>query len=153
MKAIAMNVRRAINGFTPISLSISVSERGALTAVGLLGWLRLTLGIALVVLLTGCHSVRIDSPRKASQAIDRAIETELGRNFARQLASGPHRSGIHLLVSGAEAFAVRAALAQHPNVEVRLFNPFSVRGLSSLARLLGVLGNPELLNRQMHNKL
>jgi putative cardiolipin synthase len=44
-----------------------------------------------------------------------------------------------------------AALAQHPRIEVRLFNPFHARG--SLWRALEWLGNSKRLNRRMHNKL
>jgi putative cardiolipin synthase len=41
-----------------------------------------------------------------------------------------------------------ALLDAHPNIEVRLFNPFVMRG----ARLLGFLGDFGRLNRRMHNK-
>jgi cardiolipin synthase C len=40
------------------------------------------------------------------------------------------------------------ALDAHPNIEVRLFNPFANRG----ARLLDFLGNFQRVNRRMHNK-
>ena len=46
-----------------------------------------------------------------------------------------------------------ALLAWHPNVEVRLFNPFSARGGFGLSRALEWLGDGERLNRRMHNKL
>ena len=41
-----------------------------------------------------------------------------------------------------------AALDAHPNIEVRLYNPFAQRG----ARVLGYLTDFERLNRRMHNK-
>jgi putative cardiolipin synthase len=44
--------------------------------------------------------------------------------------------------------AVLAALDQHPNIEVRLFNPFRMRRW----RLLGWLVDFARLNRRMHNK-
>jgi putative cardiolipin synthase len=44
--------------------------------------------------------------------------------------------------------AVLAALDAHPNIEVRLFNPFASRSL----RLLGYLTDFSRLNRRMHNK-
>ena len=44
-----------------------------------------------------------------------------------------------------------AALAQHPNIQVRLFNPFHWRGLVS--RALEWLGSDRRLNQRMHNKL
>lgn len=166
--------------------------------------------LAAVALLLGCASVRQDVPRPLSHAIANPQETSLGREFSRQLDSTPGQSGLHLLVSGQEAFAARAALAEaaqrtldlqyyivaqdssstqllyralraaqrgvrvrlliddmntgfrdsdltllamNPNVEVRLFNPFAIRGFSSLTRVLELLGNSERLNRRMHNKL
>jgi len=138
---------------------------------------------ALGVLLGGCALLPMEAPRPASYAIDRPEQTFLGRAFADQLPAG--ESGFRLLVSGEEAFAARAALAEaaqrsldlqyyvvardttatmllyralraaqrgvrvrlllddlyaagrdrdlatlaaHPNVQVRVFNPFPHRG-------------------------
>jgi len=44
-------------------------------------------------------------------------------------------------------------LDAHPNVEVRLYNPFRVRGRNPLARAVEFFGSKERLNRRMHNKL
>ncbi|MGC2517667.1 MAG: phospholipase D family protein [Burkholderiales bacterium] len=46
-----------------------------------------------------------------------------------------------------------ATLAAHPNVEVRVFNPFLRRGPLGLSRLLEFFGDSTRLNRRMHNKL
>ena len=46
-----------------------------------------------------------------------------------------------------------AALSQHPHIEVRLFNPMTGRGTSTLLFVLEFLGNIEQLNHRMHNKL
>lgn len=46
-----------------------------------------------------------------------------------------------------------ATLSAHPNIQVRVFNPFLSRGGLGLARLLEFLGNAARLNRRMHNKL
>ena len=46
-----------------------------------------------------------------------------------------------------------AAMATHPNVQVRVFNPFSRRFTSGLARAIDYLGDGARLNRRMHNKL
>jgi len=46
-----------------------------------------------------------------------------------------------------------AALAAHPNVEVRVFNPFPRRGPLGIFRLLDFFGDSSRLNRRMHNKL
>ena len=46
-----------------------------------------------------------------------------------------------------------AALSQHPNIEVRLFNPMEGRTTSTLLFVLEYLGNIKQLNHRMHNKL
>jgi putative cardiolipin synthase len=161
-------------------------------------------------LVVGCSSSRYDVPRLPSYAIDHPEETLLGRAFASRLAATPGWSGFHPLVSGQEAFLVRAALAEsaertldlqyyivaedaaatlllyralraaqrgvrvrlliddmyavgrdfdlatlaaHRNVQVRVFNPFLVRGPLGVSRLLEFLGDSTRLNRRMHNKL
>ncbi|MEO8653520.1 MAG: phospholipase D family protein, partial [Ramlibacter sp.] len=50
------------------------------------------------------------------------------------------------------AFAAEA-LAAHPGIDVRLFNPFLVGGAQSVGRLMEFLASGERLNRRMHNKL
>ena len=46
-----------------------------------------------------------------------------------------------------------AALSQHPQIEVRLFNPMAGRSSSIILFALEFLGNIEELNHRMHNKL
>ena len=46
-----------------------------------------------------------------------------------------------------------ATLAAHPNVQVRIFNPFLERGGLGISRLFEFMGDSERLNRRMHNKL
>jgi putative cardiolipin synthase len=46
-----------------------------------------------------------------------------------------------------------ATLAAHPNVQVRVFNPFRLRGPLGLSRLFEYLGDSARLGRRMHNKL
>jgi putative cardiolipin synthase len=46
-----------------------------------------------------------------------------------------------------------AILASHPNVQLRVFNPFAWRGSPSLAWALDYLTGGARLNRRMHNKL
>ena len=46
-----------------------------------------------------------------------------------------------------------AALSQHPNIEIRLFNPMQQRTSSMLLFVLEYLGNIQQLNHRMHNKL
>jgi len=46
-----------------------------------------------------------------------------------------------------------ATLAAHPNVQVRVFNPFRFRGPLGISQLFEYLGDSTRLNRRMHNKL
>lgn len=46
-----------------------------------------------------------------------------------------------------------AALASHPGIEVRIFNPFRYRGESKLLQGIEFASNPERLDYRMHNKL
>jgi len=45
-----------------------------------------------------------------------------------------------------------AAFARHPNIEVRVFNPFRVRGTMGFWRTAEFLVDNDRLNRRMHNK-
>lgn len=60
--------------------------------------------------LLACTTPRLDVPRAVSEAWPRPEETALGRGFERHIAAG--QSGIFPLVSGMEAFSVRAGLAE-----------------------------------------
>ena len=44
-------------------------------------------------------------------------------------------------------------LATHPNIQVRVFNPFPSPGPLGLSQLFEFIGSSERLNRRMHNKL
>ena len=46
-----------------------------------------------------------------------------------------------------------ATLAAHSNVQVRVFNPFRLRGPLGISQLFEYLGDSSRLNRRMHNKL
>lgn len=46
-----------------------------------------------------------------------------------------------------------SAFAVHPNVEVRVFNPFVLRGRFGLGHVVEFLGDSDRLGRRMHNKL
>jgi len=46
-----------------------------------------------------------------------------------------------------------ASLAAHPNVQLRVFNPFAWRGAANLGKALDYLSDAARLNRRMHNKL
>ena len=65
----------------------------------------------LLLVLSGCASVRLDVPRVPSHAIADGQRTPLGRAFAAQAAQHPALSGFQLMVTGHAAFVARAALA------------------------------------------
>lgn len=46
-----------------------------------------------------------------------------------------------------------SALDLHPNVEIRIFNPFSSRSTASLPRFFELVSNMDRLNHRMHNKI
>ncbi len=46
-----------------------------------------------------------------------------------------------------------ATLAAHPNVQIRIFNPFLQRWPFGVSRLFEFIGDSDRLNRRMHNKL
>lgn len=56
-------------------------------------------------------------------------------------------------VDTAENERAIAALDAHKNIQIRLYNPFKVRGNSPLGRAVEFLGDKDRLNRRMHNKL
>ncbi len=62
--------------------------------------------------LAACSTPREDVPRPPSHAWPHPEETGLGLGFAEQLRAHGGQSGFHLLVSGMEAFSIRAALAE-----------------------------------------
>ncbi len=63
---------------------------------------------------------------------------------------------VRLLLDDAEAFDVGSAirpLAAHPNIEIRIFNPFVVRRELSVFRWAEFVVGGRRLNYRMHNKL
>ena len=73
---------------------------------------RFLLVVALTALVAGCASVRFDTERVTSYAFDQPLLTPLGQTYLPQFANRPGQSGFHLLVSGQDAFAARAALSE-----------------------------------------
>ena len=57
------------------------------------------------------------------------------------------------LLSSGEKDLVFAAANAHPNVEIRLFNPWQTRSGGPLSRGVEFLGRMDRLNSRMHNKL
>ena len=74
----------------------------------------------------------------------------------RALRAAERGVRVRLLVDDAgsrENDDILATLATHPNIDVRVFNPFFGRSLMALPRFLEYLGDSKRLNRRMHNKL
>ena len=113
----------------------------------------------LVIEGTEAFVTRVQSARMAERSLD--VQTYIwhddltGRYLARTLLDAANR-GVHvrLLLDDMDARAKNmgiAALATHPNIEIRLFNPFASR--AGTLRLVGEgLGDFDRLNRRMHNK-
>ncbi|MBS0591970.1 MAG: phospholipase D family protein [Proteobacteria bacterium] len=81
----------------------------------------------------------------------------VGRMFLRELRDAAQRGvRVRLLVddlyTGGEQ-RLLAGLAAHPNIELRIFNPFPVRAGSPTWRILGSLDDFSRINHRMHNKL
>lgn len=171
---------------------------------------RYVTAMLLVLVASGCASLRPEVARVPSYAIADAERATLGRVFAAQAAEYPGMSGFQVMASGQSAFMARAALAEsaertldlqyysvgedlttdllllriasaaergvrvrillddihapsrlfawramaaHPGIQVRLFNPFFFGGTMSLTRLGEFAFDGERLNRRMHNKL
>src|SRR6185436_8313935 len=114
------------------------------------------LGVGLAV-LAGCASLPTDYPRSSSTAMQDHESTPIGRRVAEIAAQHPGNSAFQIIRYGRPAFTARVALADlaqrtldvHPNIEVRLFNPFALRG----SHLIGFLTDFERVNHRMHNKL
>jgi putative cardiolipin synthase len=170
---------------------------------------RLFLGLAVCALfLSGCATLPIDYPRKASTAFDRPEQTNICRNVSSLCKEHPEKSGFYVLNSGLDAFLARAALigaaektldlqyyivhfdltgklllghllkaadrgvrvrilvdgmyikgkgldiasySAHPNIDVRIFNPYS--GRSVFARIHDYITDFSRIQRRMHNKM
>jgi putative cardiolipin synthase len=108
---------------------------------------------------TEAFVVRMQSASMATRSLD--VQTYIwhadltGKFLAHQLIESADR-GVHvrLLVDDMDARAKNAgfaALASHPNIEVRVFNPFASRN-GTLSLVSEGARNFERINRRMHNK-
>ncbi len=68
--------------------------------------------VFVMVVLSGCASVRPEIPRVPSQAIANGDDTILVRVFATHAAMNPGMSGFQVMDTGQAAFMARAALAE-----------------------------------------
>ena len=104
--------------------------------------------------------MRIISARRAERSLDAMYyiwHNDLtGRLMGREALRAADRGvRVRLLMDDNDARALAAgfaALAAHPNIEVRLFNPFATRS-GALFQLFEGLTRFKRLNRRMHNKV
>ena len=104
---------------------------------------------------------RLAAIARASRSVD--VQTYLladdgvGRLMLRALADAALRGvRVRLLVDDIHTAGLDPlllGLAVHPNVEVRLFNPFANGRSSSIGRLMALAGDFDRLDHRMHNKL
>jgi len=116
-------------------------------------------GFRLVVEGTEAFVLRAQSAQRAARSLD--VQTYIwhadatGAFLAQRLLDAADRGvRVRLLVDDLDARAKHlgfAAIAAHPNIEVRLFNPFATR--SGSVRLAGEgVRDFGRINRRMHNK-
>ncbi len=116
-------------------------------------------GFRLLIEGTEAFVARMHSARMAERSID--VQTYIwhtdrtGRFLAWELLESADRGvRVRLLVDDMDARAKSeqfAALATHPNIEVRVFNPFASRD-GTLNLISEGARNFERINRRMHNK-
>ncbi len=117
-------------------------------------------GFRLLTLSTNALLSRITLADHAEHSIDLQYyifrNDATGRLVAQHLLAAADRGArVRLLLDDANLKDEREmldALDSHPNVEVRVFNPFSTREPSLPAKLAQMLVEGSRLNRRMHNK-
>ena len=149
-------------GPKPASVALAPPEDGALAAIakastppgGLSGFRLLPLGPYAL-------DARLQLIQRARASLDLQyylIEDDAtGRLLLRSLRDAAARGvRVRLLVDDlftADTDTMLRALADHPNIELRLFNPFCCLRGSTLGRFAGSLGDLYRVNHRMHNKL
>ncbi|WP_284616871.1 phospholipase D family protein [Aquabacterium humicola] len=104
---------------------------------------------------------RLQLIRRAERSIDVQYyliqDDETGRYLLRALRDAAQRGvRVRLLIDDlytAGADPLLLGLNAHPNVELRLFNPFTIGRRSFTSRFLFALNEFSRVNRRMHNKL
>ncbi|MXN65805.1 phospholipase D family protein [Stappia sp. GBMRC 2046] len=114
-------------------------------------------GTTLVIAGRNAFTARVAMSELAERSLDLQYyiwdADQSGRLLAQELLDSADRGvRVRLLVDDISAYGrddAVAALDAHPNIEIRLFNPFANRGV----RAFEFLGDFERLNHRMHNKL
>ncbi len=73
---------------------------------------KVILWLCLVLLATGCTTIRKNHPKPVTHATSPSSDTVLGGRYAESLRNHPGQSGFYLLRSGYEAFLARASLTE-----------------------------------------
>ncbi|KWT98829.1 Cardiolipin synthetase [Variovorax sp. WDL1] len=118
-------------------------------------------GFRLLPLPAFSMHARLELVRRAQRSIDVQYylvqNDETGRYLLRTLRDAAERGvRVRVLIDDlytAGADALLASLAAHPNVEVRLFNPFPAGRGRLITRLAASLLDIDRIHRRMHNKL
>ncbi len=119
-------------------------------------------GFRLMPLGSFSLDTRVQLARRAQVSLDvqyyHLQNDESGRWLVRALRDAAQRGvRVRLLLddyhtSGEDELLL--ALTAHPNIEVRIFNPFCcLRGRGQLSRLVASIGDLKRVNHRMHNKL
>jgi len=118
-------------------------------------------GFRLLTLNTNALLSRVVLAEKARQSIDLQTyifeDDDTGRLVAQSLLKAADRGvRVRLLVDDItkkeDSALLFDALEAHPNIEVRLFNPFRSRAPGALSKMAQMLTEFRRLNRRMHNK-
>ena len=115
-------------------------------------------------LLHGGHAAlatRLTLARRATRTLDVQYylfhNDDSGKLLAAELLAAAERGvRVRLLIDDIDTADKELGLATldaHPNIEVRLFNPFHARSTNPLVRVWQALKESVRLNRRMHNKV
>jgi putative cardiolipin synthase len=118
-------------------------------------------GFRLIPNGVACFRARIEMATLAEKTLDVqyfAIQSdETGRIFIQSLLEAADRGvRVRVLLDDSNAVGRDAeigALTAHPNIELRVFNPFSYRGALEFMRAAEFALNEKRLTHRMHNKL
>ena len=118
-------------------------------------------GFRLLIDGTDCFSLQFAIAEKAERTLDLQYfllrEDDTGKLLLESLLRAADRGvRVRLLLDDAEAFEADSKirpLAAHPNIEIRIFNPFVVRRELTFLRWAEFAVGSRRLNYRMHNKL
>jgi len=118
-------------------------------------------GFQLLPVASNAYATRIELVAQAQRSLDVQYylvgNDDVGHGFLRALRDAAMRGvRVRLLVDDLYTTGedpILSLLNKHPNVEVRLFNPFTAGRSSTLSRFLLELNRVSELDHRMHNKM